>query len=145
MQAKTLHSPHAPVLGLPQLLVPPQHLQDQLLLVLGQEAQVDGLCNLRHGAWKREPSAWVTCVQSLPRDALKKLRIIPLYYISANVWRPNCHQMWSRCSAVVLILCEWWEVQNPVIWLTSRVWWSHWNPDVNMKLGQIFMRRLGLN
>lgn len=55
-----LYSPHAPVLGLPQLLVPPQHLQDQLLLVLGQEAQVDGLCSLRHGAWKREPSAWVT-------------------------------------------------------------------------------------
>lgn len=73
-----LHSPHAPVLGLPQLLVPPQHLQDQLLLVLGQEAQVDGLCSLRHGAWKGEPSAWVTCVQSLPREALRKLRIFPL-------------------------------------------------------------------
>lgn len=93
-------SPHAPLLGLSQFLVPPQHLQDQLLLVLGQEAQVDSLCSLRHGAWKQEPLAWVTHVQRSSQSFVDKLNILyQSYMLALNV--QNCHKMWSNPKALI--------------------------------------------
>lgn len=60
-----LVSPDTVLLILSQLLVPSQHLQDQLLLSLRQETQVDHVCSLGHGAFNQKPFVQVNWLGSV--------------------------------------------------------------------------------